>query len=79
MRLRRLIAPPAAVSLLAILTGCALSRTPPPALSIAAIAVSAGGPLGAHLLITMFKDSPPVRDVINGWRLRGLARSAAIR
>jgi len=47
MRLRPLIVPPVAASLLTILTGCHLSRTPSPALSIAAAAVSAGGLLGA--------------------------------
>jgi hypothetical protein len=43
MRLRPLIAPPAALSLLVILTGCHLGRTPALADSIAAVAVSAGG------------------------------------
>jgi hypothetical protein len=47
MRLRPLIVPSVAVSLLTILTGCRLSRTPSPALSIAAVAVSAGGLLVA--------------------------------
>jgi hypothetical protein len=47
MRLRPVIVTPVAVSLLTILTGCHLSRTPSPALSIAAVAVSAGGLLGA--------------------------------
>jgi hypothetical protein len=43
MRLRPLIAPPIALSLLPILTGCHLSRVPSPALSMAAVALSAGG------------------------------------
>ena len=52
MRLRPLIAPPIALSLLPILTGCHLSRAPSPALSIAAVALSAGGLLGTRLLIS---------------------------
>jgi hypothetical protein len=53
MHLRQLIAPPVAVSLLAILTGCHLSLIPSPALSAASVAVAAGGLLGAHLLIAL--------------------------
>jgi hypothetical protein len=53
MRRRPLIAPPVAVFLLAIVTGCHLSRTPSPALSMAAVAVSAGGLLVAQLLISL--------------------------
>jgi hypothetical protein len=51
MRLRPLIAPPIAMSLLPILTGCHLSHMPSPALSMAAVALSAGGILGTHLLM----------------------------
>ena len=53
MRLRPLFARPVAVSLLAFLTGCHLSRIPSPALSMAAVALSAGGLLGTHLLIAL--------------------------
>jgi hypothetical protein len=53
MRHRPLIAPPSAVSLLAILTGCHLGRTFSLADSIAAVAVSAGGLLRAHLLMAL--------------------------
>jgi hypothetical protein len=53
MRLRPSIGPPVAVSLLAILTGCHLGRTPSLADSIAAVAACAGGILRAHLLITL--------------------------
>jgi hypothetical protein len=42
VRLRSLIAQPVAVSLLPILTGCHLSRIPSHALSMAAVALSAG-------------------------------------
>ena len=42
MRLRPLFARPVAVSLLTFLTGCHLSRIPSPALSMAAVALSAG-------------------------------------
>jgi hypothetical protein len=53
MRLRPLIAPPVAVSLLTMLTGCHLSCIPSPALSMAAVALLAGGLLGTHLLIAL--------------------------
>jgi hypothetical protein len=53
VRPRPLIAPPVAVSLLPILTGCHLSRIPSPALSMAAVALSVGGLLGTHLLIAL--------------------------
>jgi hypothetical protein len=53
MRLRQLIAPPAAVSLLPILTGCHLSRIPSPALSIAVVASSVAGLVGTHLWIAL--------------------------
>jgi hypothetical protein len=53
MRLRPLFARPVAVSLLTFLTGCHLSRIPSPALSMAAVALSAGGLLGTHLLIAL--------------------------
>jgi hypothetical protein len=64
MRLRPLNAPPVAMSLLPILTGCHLGRIPSPALSVAAVALSVGGLLGTHLLITLgakygsFIDTP---------------------
>jgi hypothetical protein len=67
MRLRPLIAPPIALSLLPILTGCHLSSVPSPALSMAAVALSAGGLLGTHLLISLSAryersiDSPRTR------------------
>ena len=53
MRLRPLFARPVAVSLLTFLTGNHLSRIPSPALSMAAVALSAGGLLGTHLLIAL--------------------------
>jgi hypothetical protein len=49
MRRRPMIAPPLALSLLPILTGCHLGRVPSPALSMAAVALSAGAWI--HLLI----------------------------
>jgi hypothetical protein len=64
MRLRPLIAPPVALSLLPILAGCHLSRVPSPALSMAAIALSAGGLLGTHLLIRLGAECE--RSIING-------------
>jgi hypothetical protein len=60
MRLSPLIALPVAGSLLAILTGCHLSRTPFPAPSIAAVGVSAGGILVAHLLIALGTKSSQI-------------------
>jgi hypothetical protein len=53
MYLRRLIAAPITMSLLPILTGCNLSRVPSPALSAGAVALSAVGLLGTHLLIPL--------------------------
>jgi hypothetical protein len=53
MRLRPLIRPSIAVSLLPILTGCHISRVPSPALSMAA-ALSAGGLLATHFLIRSY-------------------------
>jgi hypothetical protein len=50
---RPLIAPLVALFLLAILTGCHLGRTPSPGLSMAAVAVSAGGLLVAQSLISL--------------------------
>jgi hypothetical protein len=50
---RPLIAPLVAQLFLAILTGCHLGRTPSPALSMAAVAVSAGGLLVAQSLISL--------------------------
>jgi hypothetical protein len=58
MRLRQLIAPLAALSSLATLTGCHLSRATSLAPSMAAIAVSAGGLLGVHLFIARMRDHP---------------------
>jgi hypothetical protein len=50
---RPLIAPLVALFFLAILTGCHLGRTPSPGLSMAAVAVSAGGLLAAQSLISL--------------------------
>jgi hypothetical protein len=60
MRFHKLIAPPVAAFLLAVLTGCHLGRTPFPAPSIAAVVVSAGGLLVAHLLIASGTRSPQI-------------------
>jgi hypothetical protein len=56
MRRRPLIAPPIAMSLLPVLTGCHQSRVLSPALPMATVALSAGGLLGAHLLIALRAD-----------------------
>jgi hypothetical protein len=50
---RPLIVPLVALFLPAILTGCHLGRTPSPALSMAAVAVSAGGLLVTQSLISL--------------------------
>jgi hypothetical protein len=50
---RPLIAPLAVMFLPAILTGCHLSRTPSPALSMATVAVSVVGLLVAQSLISL--------------------------
>jgi hypothetical protein len=50
---RPFIAPLVALFLLAILTGCHLGRTPSPVLSMAAVAVSAGGLLVAQSIISL--------------------------
>jgi hypothetical protein len=48
----RLRAVPIAMSLLPILNGCHLSRVPSSALSMASVALSLGGLLATHLLIS---------------------------
>lgn len=48
-----LIVSPVAASLVAILTGCHLSRTPSPALSMAAVALSAGSLLMVQSVISL--------------------------
>jgi hypothetical protein len=76
MRLRPLIALPAAVSLLAILTGCHLSRIPSPALSTASMAMLAGGILGVHLLIALGAKYGRSIDTPRTRHLHSVRRSA---
>jgi hypothetical protein len=68
MRLRPLIAPPVVLSLLPTLTGCHLSRIPSPALSMAGVALSAGGLLGTYLLITLGAKYGRSMDTVSGFR-----------